>query len=99
MNRETYPSSQSPLKGDVSGAAGATTVTVTGLQRTPISVNVPSNGNVLTFVSSTKMWTPSGNSFNNESIQVNGVAVSDDYDVGVNLVLGISSSPMFVNGV
>ena len=39
MNRETYPSSLFPLRGDVSAEAGATTVTVIGLNGTPIDID------------------------------------------------------------
>jgi len=98
MNRETFPASQSPLKGDVSGAAGATTVTVTGLQRIPVKAGTPSDQQVLTYVAADGQWEASGSSSGNRSIQVNGVTMSDDYDVGCNLVLGISNSPLFVNG-
>ncbi|PWT75533.1 MAG: hypothetical protein C5B59_08625 [Bacteroidetes bacterium] len=35
MNRETYPASLFPLRGDVSAEAGATTVTVVGINGTP----------------------------------------------------------------
>lgn len=35
-NRETFPASLFPLRGDVSAEAGATTVTVIGLDGTPI---------------------------------------------------------------
>jgi len=35
-NRQVYPSSLFPLRGDISAEAGATTVTVTGLQGIPI---------------------------------------------------------------
>ena len=97
-NRETYPASQSPLLGDVSGAAGATTVTVTGLQKIPVQASSPSNGNVLTYNSALNVWQPAGGSSQNQSILVNSNGVSDDYDIGVNLILGISKSPTLVNG-
>jgi hypothetical protein len=97
-NRETFPASQSPLKGDVSGAAGATTVTVTGLQTIPVQAGLPANGNVLTYNSTLNTWYPAGGSSGNQSILINGNGYSDDYDIGVNLVLGKSSSPTLVNG-
>lgn len=37
-NRETYPASLFPLRGDLSAEAGATTVKVIGLQGTPLSM-------------------------------------------------------------
>lgn len=97
-NRETFPANQSPLKGDVSGAAGATTVTVTGLQRIPVKAVIPLNGNVLTYVAANGDWEPAGGSSGNQSILINGLGYSDDYDIAVNLILGISSSPTLVNG-
>lgn len=57
-NRETYPASQSPLQGDVSGAAGATTVTVTGIQGTPISPIPPDDQQVLVYQALTNRWEP-----------------------------------------
>jgi hypothetical protein len=36
-NRETYPSSLFPLRGDLRAEAGATTVEVIGLEGTPIN--------------------------------------------------------------
>lgn len=49
MNRETYPASQSPLLGDVSGPAGATQVTVVGLQGNPVAPDGPSDQSNLTW--------------------------------------------------
>ena len=46
-NRETYPASQSPLTGDISGPAGATSVTVVGLQNNPVAPGGPGQANVL----------------------------------------------------
>jgi len=48
----------------------------------------------------TNQYTPSSttNTQANQSIQVNGIVMSDDYSVSVNAVLGIAKSPMFVNG-
>lgn len=36
MNRQVYPSSLFPLRGDISAEVGATTVTVTGIQQIPV---------------------------------------------------------------
>ena len=97
-NRESYPSAQSPLRGDVSGAAGATTVTVTGLQTIPVKSGTPSDQQVLTYIAADGQWEASSNSSANRSIEVNGIVLSDDYDIGVNLVLGTTNSPVLVNG-
>jgi hypothetical protein len=97
-NRETYPASQSPLKGDVSGPAGATLVTVVGLLGIPITPSAPVQGNTLVYNSVTNTWVLGGANSNNTSILINGVGYSDDYDIACNLVLGISNSPTLVNG-
>jgi hypothetical protein len=58
MNRESYPSSQSPLLGDISGPAGATLVTVVGIQKVPVITTLPTDQQVLTFVAASGMWEP-----------------------------------------
>jgi len=98
VNRETYPASQSPLTGDISGAAGARVVTVTGIQSIPVESGVPSNGNTLIYSSTLNEWIFGGGSSGNQSILINGLGYSDDYDIAVNLVLGQSNSPTLVNG-
>lgn len=97
-NRETFPASQSPLTGDISGAAGATRVTVTGLQTIPVKSGTPTDQQVLTYISADGMWEASSSGRANRSIEVNGIVMSDDYDIGVNLVLGTTNSPVLVNG-
>lgn len=57
-NRETFPAAQSPLQGDVSGAAGATTVTVTGIQTIPVSPTPPDDQQVLVYQAPTNRWEP-----------------------------------------
>lgn len=96
-NRETYPASQSPLLGDISGPAGATTVTVVGLQRTSMDSTPPNDQDALVYQLSSNKWVPTADA--NQSIAVNGVKVSDDYDIGFNLILGANISPVLVNGV
>lgn len=95
-NRETYPASQSPLAGDISGAAGQTLVTVVGIQTVPVDPTLPTDQQKLVYEASTGMWTPATDA--NESIQVNGIPISDDYDIGVNLILGTTNSPVLING-
>lgn len=50
MNRQTYPASQSPLTGDISGPAGASQVTVTGIQNTHVESTPPEDGQILVYV-------------------------------------------------
>ena len=61
-NRETYPASQSPLTGDISGPAGATSITVVGLQNNPVAPINPTQAEVLTWESDvdspTGEWQP-----------------------------------------
>jgi hypothetical protein len=82
MNRETYPAAQSPLTGDVSGAAGAQSVTVVGLQRNPVAATTPNDQNVLRWISGDTQWEPSEDG--NGCIQVNSAHVSDDFLIYVN---------------
>lgn len=98
-NRETFPSALFPLRGDLNAEAGATSVIVTGIQKIPVSSSTPSDQNVLTFEASTGQWTPSGFGDANESIRVEGVVMSDDYDLGIELSLGTTNSPVLVEGV
>jgi hypothetical protein len=97
-NRETYPSALSPIQGDAVANAGATLVKVVGIQGFPVVSTPPTINNTLVFNGTS--WVPSSvsNTQANQSILVNGVVMSDDYDIGVNLVLGIAKSPTLVNG-
>jgi hypothetical protein len=96
MNRQVFPSSLFPLRGDVSAEAGATRVVVQGLQTVPISTTPPSTTAPQTLVAiGGDLYTPE---YLDTSIQVNGVPVSDDYDIGVNLAIGPAGTPVKVNG-
>lgn len=99
-NRETYPASQSPLQGDVSGPAGATLVTVTGIQNIPVEAATPVDQDEFRFSFARNEWEPRAPG--NVSITIGtfattageitsrGVEISDDYDVLVNCVgLGV----------
>lgn len=92
-NREIYPSSLFPLRGDLAAEAGATKVVVVGIQQTPVSDTPPDTSSSLVVLDGT--WTPK---VINASIQVNSVPVSDDYDIYVNVTLGTTNSPVLVNG-
>lgn len=93
-NRETYPASQSPLTGDISGPAGAQIVTVTGLQRNPVSPANPTDQDKLTFQAANGDWEPTADG--NVAVTIGtqttaggvitgkGVALSDDRSFSVN---------------
>ena len=97
-NQQLFPQSVYPIAGDVQSAPGSPLVIVKGIQTIPFSSTTPLAGQVPVFTAG--QWVPSSitSTQANESIQVNGVVVSDDYDISVNAVLGISNSPLFVNG-
>lgn len=92
-NRQVFPASLFPLRGDVSAEAGATSVTVVGIQTIPVISGTPSGPYTLSFVNGA--WTPVPI---DTSIQVNGAPMSDDYDIAVNRPLGPASTPVKVNG-
>jgi hypothetical protein len=94
-NRETYPASQSPLTGDISGPAGATSVTVVGLQTNPVASGAPLEQSRLTWNAVLGAWEPEQPG--NMSVLINGTPdsqsvltgftdISDDYDFLVNCV-------------
>lgn len=96
-NRETYPASQSPLKGDISGQAGETTVTVIGIQRQPVNDAVPTDQDVLRYHAEVPEWRPTADG--NASVTIGtyetagggtvvskGTTISDDYDFLVDNV-------------
>jgi hypothetical protein len=96
MNRQVYPSSLFPLRGDITAEAGATSVVVQGLQTIPISPTPPSTTvpQTLVAIGGTE-YIPTDL---DTSIQINGVPASDDYEIGVNLPLGPASTPISLNG-
>jgi hypothetical protein len=83
-NRETYPSAQSPLQGDIQGPAGATLVTVIGLQTIPVSPAVPAQQAVLTFDGT--QWSPEVPTYTIALEAADGTLtiVSDDWDIYIN---------------
>jgi hypothetical protein len=93
-NRENYPASLFPLRGDLSAEAGATAVTVVGIQTEPVSATLAVEGQTL--VSVLGVWTPT--TIGGSCISINGLPRSDDYDIGVNLTLGTTKTPVLVNG-
>jgi hypothetical protein len=75
MNRQVYPSSLFPLRGDVSAEAGATIVEVIGIEGFPIS-GPPTGPDTLIFNTTTNTWNPTQL---NACVLCNGVPVSGDY--------------------
>jgi len=95
-NRQVFPSSLFPTLGDVSGAAGSTSLTVVGIQKIPVSSTAPSTANPQTLAAiGGTLYTPT---YMDTAIQINGAPISDDYDIGVNLTLGTTKTPVLVNG-
>lgn len=93
MNRETawYPV---PNAGDISVPVGSSTTQVVGIQTYPVVTTLPTQGQM--FVALNGAWTPETI---NASITVDGLPVSDDYDIGVELPLFSNGGPVSVNGV
>lgn len=89
-NREIYPGGIYPLTGDVQSQAGNTGVRVVGLQGIAIADDFVENGDALIYQSDTHNWVPTPI---NSTIQVNGVPVSDDPFISVNV-----AKPILVNG-
>jgi hypothetical protein len=84
-NSQLFPQSIYPLSGDVITTPGSPHVTVQGLQGEAISPAAPAEGNALLFTGT--QWAPSAVSLSdNSSILVNGVVVSDDYEIFCNNV-------------
>lgn len=79
-NRQNFPSSLFPLRGDISAEAGQTTVTVEGIQTQPVDPAVPDTGDTFIYEAD-GVWHPGKT---NASVLVNGIPVSDDYDFLVN---------------
>ena len=95
-NRETFPASQSPLTGDISGAAGQTSVTVIGIQTVPVDPTPPTAEEEFFYDVDLLEWSPRLDS--NRSVTLGtfltdsgdiisrGQKLSDDYDFLVNCV-------------
>lgn len=101
-NRQTFPASLFPLRGDVSAEAGDVVVRVTGLQGVPVTPVAPTGTPALVFIDG--LWT---HVTLDGSILVDGVPQSDDYDFlhdGVSMEVLVDwpygfSCPVFVDGV
>ena len=99
-NREIVPNSLYPLQGDVISTAGSSTALVEGIQGVPIETVVGpiTDQSTLVYDASATLYRhkiiPA-----NQSVEINGVPVSDDFDIAVNLPLGVTGTPVLVNGV
>jgi hypothetical protein len=79
-NRETYPASQSPLAGDISGKAGQTLVTVVGIQTIPVSPTPPSDQQGLIFRGDEDEYVPT----QIFALAIEGRGVSMDKQIYIN---------------
>jgi hypothetical protein len=82
MNREIFPAVLYPLIGDVQSQAGNQSVEVVGILSVPIVQSLNLSGQVLEYNLAQNSWIPTLRA----SIQVNGMTVSDDYFISVNVV-------------
>jgi hypothetical protein len=92
MNRECIQPGGAgiyPLIGDVTSSAGNNRVAVTGLQSIPLSSTTPLPGSGIEYNANNSQWEPTLIA----TIQVNGLTLSDDGLVSVNVV-----KPILVNG-
>jgi uncharacterized protein (DUF1684 family) len=92
MNREIFPGGIYPLEGDVTSQVGANTVTVVGLQTVPVAITPPATGQVLQ--ANSGVWTPSTLP---STVSVNGVPVSNDYEVAVSGVSNVQELVFAIN--
>lgn len=91
-NRETYPASQSPLQGDISGPAGAVRVTVTGLQNNPVQASTPNEQSVLTWDEVLGEWVPQIPAYtivlngtpDSQDVLLGFIIISDDWEISIN---------------
>jgi len=101
MNRESYPASLFPLRGDISAEAGAVSVEVVGLQNIPLGPIV--DGGVPTYDASGHIinWQLAGGG---SAVRCNGVVASSDYLILCDGALVINYSTddflgIYCNGV
>ena len=82
-NRETFPASLFPLRGDLFAEAGAITVEVIGLQNIPFSA-APTLVSVPTYnpITNTIDW----DVWSGDAVEINGIGVSADKQIFINAV-------------
>ena len=93
MNRELVQPGGAgiyPLVGDVASTAGSPTVRVTGLQGVPLQFTALSSGAMWQYNANANQWQP----ILVAVIQVNGITISDDPTITVNV-----NRPIKINGV
>jgi hypothetical protein len=94
-NRETYPSSLFPLRGDLSAEAGAVSATVIGIQTIPVDkpVSPTDDGKVATYVDADgRIEWVAGSGGSGSAVKINGVGVSSDFLFLVNTAFTINYS-------
>jgi hypothetical protein len=79
-----------PLTGDVDSNAGSNSVSVVGLNNTPLQTSQLSSGSKLQYIANANAWV----STLVATVQVNGITISDDPTITVNV-----NRPIKVNGV
>jgi hypothetical protein len=106
-NQQLWPQTTYPLVGDLQSTPGQQNVTVVGIQTVPVVPTTPLDQQSLIFQGTLTAYAPTYSPFN-RSIQVNNVAMSDDYEFSVKFVdmefqtnssFAPNSKPVFVNGV
>jgi hypothetical protein len=89
-NRENYPASLFPLRGDIGAEAGDTVVVVQGIQTIPVTSTPPTTGGQVL------AWNSSLNELDwalgNAAVQINGVGVSTDLVFLLNTAFTINYS-------
>lgn len=85
-NREIYPSILSPLMGDVISTPGSNLVKVVGIQTTPVDQITFQGGEVIEYNINTGHYQP----ILRACIQINNITVSDDYDIAINQLTGLT---------
>jgi hypothetical protein len=111
-NRQVFPSSLFPLRGDLSAEAGATKVTVVGIQNTPVSPVAPLDQQVLKYIAADGQYEPTTSlpelvaSVDLTRLHANAsgtlyanALVSGQYDIGAYVVCTQSSSVGDIPGI
>ena len=96
-NFQSWPQSIYPATGDLLSTTGGSGLVVDGIQQVPVSNTLPADQQVLVFMANNGQYIPNYSPFN-RSVQINGVAVSDDYDIAINLSVGPAFTPVEING-
>jgi hypothetical protein len=86
-NRECYPASLFPLRGDLSAEPGATTVKVIGIQTIPIDkpISPTDDAKVATYIDADhRIEWKAASAGVAAAVKINGVGVSTDKQFGIN---------------